>query len=212
MKDFVKYAASLVVALMLLLNLTGCISGGEAAAIFGGAAAAGGGYAIYKAVNPVIETVLQAAGYEAAVLGLQKLPPATATTVANDTILACQDMVKYLNTGTLPTADIVNQVISARFSTLPPAVVSEIQAAAAKMGQYVPAASVVLTPEEIGDIVAFLTGIQSGATAYLGNNTVSVSVKYTRATEVQKSRLKMKAVPPGVTVAPWFYAQAPDKK
>jgi hypothetical protein len=206
MKNFVKYAASLVVALMLVLNLTGCI-GGEAAVIFGGtAAAAGGGYAIYKAVNPVIEIVLQAAGYEAAVLGLQKLPPATATTVANDTIVACQDMVKYLNTGTLPTADIVNQVISARFSTLPPAVVSEIQAAAAKMGQYVPAASVVLTPEEIGDIVAFLTGIQSGATAFIGDNNITVDVKYTARKTVLKAKLKLKATPGAL---PWFYAAPP---
>ncbi len=189
------------IALMLLagsclLFLNGCI---EAAAI-GSAAAGGAGYLAYREISVLGPNILYYAAKEGTIIGLQKLPVAIGPTVAKDAAMACQDAINYLNTGTLPTADIVNQIITGKFSNIDPTVLAEIQKVAAYLGQYVPSASVILTGTEISYLVKFLQGIQDGCNDYLGNNNVKVKIKYTKNEHLDKATLKQRSP----SFKPWF--------
>jgi hypothetical protein len=202
MRHIIFTVVCVLVLAGLAFYLSGCGAETIALSAGGSMAAAGTAYGVYRAVNPLIELILKEAGCEAAVYGLQALPSDSAPAIARDTILACDDILVYLNTGHLPTADIVNQIISEKFANLPPIVVSMIQAAAAKLGAYVPSASVVLTTDEIGDIQAFLKGIISGCQDWQKNPKLSVKAKYTLPQVTADNRLKAKFVEtPG-----WFCA------
>lgn len=182
----------------------GCAAG-NVAMIAGGTAAAGGAaYLTVRALDVPISDILHYAGKEAAILSLQevqKTSPDFAKTAATDTSMACADALAYLNSGELPGAQIVNQVITGYFKNLDPVIVSRIQAVAGVLAKYVPPATVVLSPVMVTYIIAFISGIKDGCDAFIANPAVSIKAKYSNA--------KRAAMPADPNVVPWFYAVEP---
>ncbi len=189
------------------MHLSGCSAASKAAVGTGATIAVGIGSYLLKNGLPFASFILGEAGKEAAILGLQKLDPTTGKVVASDTIMVCNDTLAYLNTGKLPTADIINQTIVASFSKIDPALLEELQQVSGTLGSYVPSANVYLTSTEIGYLIDFITGVRDGATSYLANSNVQVKVKYT----TQKYQMKAErntnklAIKRGlVNFSPWF--------
>jgi hypothetical protein len=161
------------------LVLSGCTEAAAAAlGVAGGAVALG--TAEYVEGSAITEEILSIAGKEAAIWGLKKLDPITAAAAAKVTVTVCQDSIAYLQSGELPAAMMINQILSAKFKALHPEIYAEIQTAAWVLSKFVPTADVFLSSAQIGDLVSFLGGIQAGAQQFIVNPAVSVKQKYTK--------------------------------
>lgn len=194
-KQVLPPVAVMLLVFCCLFYLSGCSPAAMAAG--GTVAAAGVGYIVHKELQNVGPTILHAAGYEATVLALRAI---NSPKVANGVVTASNDALKYLQSGELPTADIVNQTITAFYKDIDPVLLAELQAIAATVGKYVPSASVVLTADQIGYLVALIQGIRDGANSWIADNTVTVKPKYTIAKPG-----KLKAVRAGDVISnPWF--------
>lgn len=195
--------ALFAIAITMALALYGC-SGVEAAA--GGFAAGAGGLALleYTESNQIVEGAIEVAGKEAAIFGLNHISPDKQKAAAQALVDACDDASKYLQSGALPTADIVNQLISQKFKNVHPTLLVWIQDAAWVLGKFVPSANVYLTPAQIGDLVSFLNGVESGAKTFLVNPQVETQCKYTG----KHSKKRMVRVGDAAPAFPnWFEAQ-----
>lgn len=93
---------------------------------------------------------------------------------ADETALRLADTIEgsllpYLNQGNLPTADVVRELVdSTLFDNLKPEIADAIVAAAIALEVVLPApaAGTYLTPEQVGYIKAFLSGVASGCRKY----------------------------------------------
>ena len=87
-------------------------------------------------------------------------------------------LIPYLNQGDLPTADVVRELIdSSLFADLKPELADAIVAAAIALEVVLPAPApdTYLTPDQVGYIKAFLSGVSSGCAKYTkGDKNVSI--------------------------------------
>lgn len=201
-KNAIRLSLLAVVVALLAVHLQGCVPAAGAA---GGAVAVGVGFEIWNILKPAVPAILHAAGYEASLLGLKKLQPETGKIVAGVVVTVSADAIKYLDTGNLPTADIVNQTITGIFGdSLDPLVLAELDAVAETLGRYVPSSAQYLTADQIGYLKAFLQGLQDGARAYLADQNTPVKLKYTLSREQAKAHKKLMATPYQATARRWF--------
>ncbi len=161
---------------------------------------AGVGYGVFKAVTSFfsVDRILSYAGKEVSIVTLQRVQaknPEIARQVAKDTMMACQDATKYLQSGVLPTADIINQVLTSKFANIDPELLQVLQDAGSELGKSVPSADVFLTPQMIGHIIAFIgpDGMENGIMQWMTDNNVSVKIKYTKPQRREENTKKLKS-------------------
>ena len=153
-----------VLVAAVLLTCTSCA---ESLVIAGGAggAAAAGGTAYYLLNLDVTAEICYYLGDEGALIVM----PAASTAIDKMTIMACQDAADYLDNAKGLPAEVVNQVLTAKFANLDPKIRAEIIAAAVVLGQYVPSANVVLSGGEVNDLKQFVLGWRDGTQTVLTN-------------------------------------------
>lgn len=171
----------MAIALLALLVTPGC--SGEAAAI-GAVVAGGGAYLAYREVGSIGDSILYAAGKEAAILGLKSLPKEIAPDVARVTVVVCDNMLTFLQSGQTDSVAI-NKQLTECLSELPDSLQAEVRAAAHVLDEKAAVGST-LTPGQISFIVAFVTGLRDGCNAWIADNSVSVKVKWTKGNRKAK--------------------------
>ncbi len=161
--------------------------------------------AVSGIVNLVGPTATYYAGKEAAIIGLHQLTPDNGRVVAGDIIVASDAATAYLQGGNLPTADIVNQVVTGHFANLDPAIATMIASVSGTLGSYVPNYSTYLTENQTAYLLKFVAGLHDGATAYLADNTVKIAPKYSLKKEQDKAEKKLRRIEAERGVyPPWF--------
>ena len=175
----------LAVAVLLVCGTFGCAESVVIGSGTGGAALAGGAAYYFLNLN-VTAQICYWIGDEGALLVM----PHASTAVDKDVLMACQDALDYLDNAKGLPAEVVNQVITAKFANLPPDIKAALVAAAVVLGQYVPSANVILSSGEIEDIRQFIKGWRDGTQTAL-NNAADVPAKLAKAT-AKKIKLQMK--------------------
>ena len=174
-------------AMLSLVMLSGCVSGPEMGAIFGGAATVGG--AVYWLTNqPWMAKLCYYIGDEAALLAMKS----ASKTVDQDTIVACDICVDYLESASSVPAATVNAELAAAIANLPTDEQQKIQDAATALDDFLPPAvsTATLTSTQLNDIIGFVKGWRDGTTTDMDNAVSAVEKKLAKA---QSEKLQLKA-------------------
>lgn len=186
-----------------VMALVLCFLGGEVKAMspITGAEIAGGlvagGFAAYKLIKGKgVDAVLYAAGYEAAVVGIQAAPLGEQRTIADATVKGVTVLKQYLSGTAETNAAAINAEVLAVFGG-DPFILGLLQSVAPTLERYIPVASGYLSPQVLTYLGDFFQGVQDGAGAVL-NTSVSgppkVKIKYTTAEQHNHELKKTKAI------------------
>ena len=211
MKDFLKYVASVVCAVVLataLVVLPSC-TGAQTLLVKVGvpAAASAGGIAYWVFNQPWAAKICYWIADEAALRVMQKCP----ATADKDVIAFCGEGIAYLQTAQGLDAATINAQLATALVRLPPNIQADFQEAATILDEFLPpaTATVALTSAQINDIVGFLKGWQDGTTTCLDELPASLLLqeaqeKATRKVQDLRAKhpAKLKAVKGGWFVPP----------
>ena len=140
--------------------------GPELLAIFGGGG--GAAYVAYRLFNqPWMSKVCYFVADEAAL----RVMPKCSAQVDNDAIATCGICIQYMQTANGVPAATINANLAAALANLPPDVQAYFQEAAKDLDDFLPPATsmVVLTSNQINDIIGFLQGWADGTTTCRNN-------------------------------------------
>ena len=189
MRGLLRYISSAVCCLVLAVSLSSCA---ESAMIAAGIAGAGGlsGIALWLTKQPWMAKICYWVGDEAALTAM----PVASATVDADVIALCAEGVAYCQSAQGIPAATVNATLAASLKNLPPAQVAQIQAAALILDEFLPpsTSTIVLTSEQLNDIIGFLQGWEDGTRTCLNNISAVAQEAALAKAQAKKSELRAK--------------------
>jgi hypothetical protein len=202
MKDFLRYAISVVCAFVLAFALVGC-----APVILGGVAAGGAltlaGTAKWLSQQSWMPAICYWVGDEAA---LTAMPTAPRNADA-DLIAFCDEGLAYLDKANGLPADVVNATLASQLAKLPAAQVVWVQGAAVILDDFLPPSvtGVALTGDQINCIEGLLKGIRDGTQSCMDKLPPEIAKALAKAASKKADiRVKHPAGLKAATPGGWF--------